>query len=141
LEWLDPLYIAGHWVPDMVELAGGIAVLTEAGAPSRRITWDELTAAAPDVLVIMPCGFPRERACAEFTRISAEPQWGAVPAVQSGRVLVVDALSYFSRPGPRLVDGVLQLAAFLYPDLPPTETPLQQPPPSDAQHECLDRRR
>ena len=140
LEWLSPLYIAGHWVPDMVEIAGGIAVLAESGAPSRRITWDDLAAAAPDVLVIMPCGFTRERARAEFTRISSQPEWRALPAIQSGRVHVVDALSYFSRPGPRLVDGVLQLADCLYPDLPAAEAPLQQPLASGAHHECLDRR-
>lgn len=140
LEWLSPLYIAGHWVPDMVEIAGGIAVLSEGGAPSRRITWADLIAAAPDVLVIMPCGFTRERAGAEFTRISAQSEWHALPAIQRARVYVVDALSYFSRPGPRLVDGVLQLAACLYPDRSSTEIPLQQPSASDAPQEYHHRR-
>ena len=130
LEWLGPLYIAGHWVPDMVEIAGGDAVLGNDGAPSRRITWDELVAAAPDDIVIMPCGFTRERAIAEFTRVADQPEWRALPAVRSGRVHFVDALSHFSRPGPRLVDGVLQLAALLHPEHLPAEAVLEQSPSS-----------
>jgi iron complex transport system substrate-binding protein len=130
LEWLGPLYIAGHWVPDMVEIAGGDAVLGDDGAPSRRITWDELVAAAPDDIVIMPCGFTRERAIAEFTRVADQPEWRALPAVRSGRVHFVDALSHFSRPGPRLVDGVLQLAVLLHPEHRPGEAVLEQPPSS-----------
>jgi iron complex transport system substrate-binding protein len=141
LEWLSPLYIAGHWVPDMVESAGGIAVLSEGGSPSRRITWAELTAAAPDVLIIMPCGFTRERALAAFKQVAGRPEWRSLPAVQSGHVHVVDALSYFSRPGPRVVDGVLQLAACLHPDLPSLDTPLQQPSLSNAHQEYPHRRR
>lgn len=121
LEWLSPLYIAGHWVPDMVDIAGGNPVLSESGAPSRRVTWDELTAAAPDVVVIMPCGFTRERAIIEFNGIVDQPEWQHLPAIQSSRVHVVDALSYFSRPGPRLVDGASQLAALLHPTLWPAE--------------------
>jgi len=128
LEWLNPLYIAGHWVPDMVELAGGLAVLNESGDASRRITWDELTAASPDAVVIMPCGFTRERALAELADIADRPEWLALPAVRNGRVQVVDALSYFSRPGPRLVDGVVQLAAFLHPEAPAAGSANQQPP-------------
>lgn len=117
LEWLSPLYIAGHWVPDMVELAGGTAVLTESGAPSRRIAWEELTSSRPDVIVIMPCGFTKERAAAEFTGMLGKPEWQDLPAVQTGRVHVVDALSYFSRPGPRLINGTAQLAELLHPTL------------------------
>ena len=115
LEWLSPLYIAGHWVPDMVDSAGGIAVLTDSGAASRRITWDELRAALPDVILIMPCGFTRERAADEFNRIVNQPDWQELPAIQKGQFHIVDALSYFSRPGPRLVSGIAQLAALLHP--------------------------
>jgi iron complex transport system substrate-binding protein len=121
LEWLSPLYIAGHWVPDMVDIAGGSPILSESGALSRRITWDELTAAAPDVIVIMPCGFTKERATTEFNGIADQPEWRQLPAVRSGRVHAVDALSYFSRPGPRLIDGISQLAALLHPALWPAE--------------------
>ena len=121
LEWLSPLYIAGHWVPDMVDIAGGSPVLSESGTPSRRVTWDELTAASPDVIVIMPCGFTKERAITEFNGVADQPEWQHLPAIRSGRVHAVDALSYFSRPGPRLVDGASQLAALLHPALWPAE--------------------
>jgi iron complex transport system substrate-binding protein len=117
LEWLSPLYIAGHWVPDMVDIAGGTAVLTESGAPSRRITWDELTAASAEVIIVLPCGFSKERAGAEWERVAAEPEWRDFPAVRQGHVHVVDALAYFSRPGPRLVEGVSQLSACFHPTL------------------------
>lgn len=125
LEWLSPLYIAGHWVPDMVDIAGGLSVLSESGAPSRRITWDELTAASPDMVVIMPCGFTRERAMAEFNDLASQPKWQRLSAVQNRHIHVVDALSYFSRPGPRLVDGAVQLAALLHPGVWPAEAVME----------------
>lgn len=115
LEWLSPLYSAGHWVPDMVEAAGGIDVLATAGAPSRTIEWEALAACAPDVIVLMPCGFTVARTKAELTAVTEHPAWPHLPAVQRGEVYLVDALSHFSRPGPRLVDGVEQLAAILHP--------------------------
>lgn len=115
LEWLSPLYSAGHWVPDMVAAAGGIDVLATAGAPSRTIEWEALAACAPDVIVLMPCGFTVARTKAELTAVTEHPAWPHLPAVQRGEVYLVDALSHFSRPGPRLVDGVEQLAAILHP--------------------------
>lgn len=115
LEWLSPLYTAGHWVPDMVEAAGGIDALAQAGAASRPIEWDALTAADPDVIVLMPCGFTIPRTRTELTTITSHPQWKTLPAVQRNRVYLVDALSYFSRPGPRLIDGVEQLASIFHP--------------------------
>lgn len=115
LEWLSPLYSAGHWVPDMVEAAGGIDVLATAGAPSRTIEWEALAGCAPDVIVLMPCGFTVARTKAELTAVTEHPAWPHLPAVQRGEVYLVDALSHFSRPGPRLVDGVEQLAAILHP--------------------------
>lgn len=117
LEWLSPLYIAGHWVPDMVQQAGGTALLSESGTPSRRITWNELLAARPDTLVIMPCGFTQERAAQEFQAVAGERQWKDLVDSVDGRVHIVDALSYFSRPGPRLLDGVAHLASLLHPSL------------------------
>lgn len=115
LEWLSPLYSAGHWVPDMVAAAGGIDVLATAGAPSRTIEWEALAGCAPDVIVLMPCGFTVARTKAELTAVTEHPAWPHLPAVQRGEVYLVDALSHFSRPGPRLVDGVEQLAAILHP--------------------------
>lgn len=115
LEWLSPLYSAGHWVPDMVEAAGGTDALATAGIPSRKIEWEALAACAPDVIVLMPCGFTVARTKAELAAITQLPGWQHLPAVQRGEVYLVDALSYFSRPGPRLVEGVEQLAAILHP--------------------------
>ncbi|MBS0170162.1 MAG: cobalamin-binding protein [Nitrospira sp.] len=115
LEWLSPLYSAGHWVPDMVEAAGGIDALAAAGTPSQKIEWEALAASAPDVIVLMPCGFTVARTKTDLAAVTGHPAWKALPAVQRGEVYLVDALSYFSRPGPRLVDGVEQLAAIFHP--------------------------
>lgn len=115
LEWLSPLYAAGHWVPQMVELAGGIDRLGSAGAPSSQVTWEQLFAAAPDVLVLMPCGFSISRTLRELSQLTVHPGWQDLPAVRNGRVFAVDASSFFSRPGPRLVDGVAILAALFHP--------------------------
>ena len=115
LEWLSPFYTAGHWVPDMVAAAGGIDALAQAGAASHRIDWDTLAASAPDVIVLMPCGFTVSRTRTELASLTNHPAWKDLPAVQRGAVYLVDALSYFSRPGPRLIDGVEQLAAVFHP--------------------------
>ena len=115
IEWLAPLYTAGHWVPDMVEAAGGIDVLAKAGTTSRTIDWDTLAAAEPDVIVLMPCGFTIPRTRTEVGAVTDHPRWKSLPAVRRGDVYLVDALSYFSRPGPRLIDGVEQLAAIFHP--------------------------
>ncbi len=115
LEWLSPLYAAGHWVPDMVSAAGGLDVLSTAGTASHKLTWDTLSAASPEVIVLMPCGFTVERTRAELAALTEHPQWNKLPAVQAGAVFLVDALAYFSRPGPRLIDGLEQLAAIFHP--------------------------
>ena len=121
LEWLDPLMAAGHWVPEMVELAGGRELLGRKGAPSRRIEWSEVGDAAPEVVVLMPCGFDAERARLALPLLERLPGWQDLPAVRDGRVYAVDASSYFSRPGPRLVDGVEILAGLLHPERPSAE--------------------
>lgn len=115
LEWLDPLYVAGHWVPEMVWWAGGQDVLGTASAPSKRITWEQLVAASPDVVIVMPCGFSVRRTLQEIARLTEHPDWHRLPAVQRGHVFAVDAGTYFSRPGPRLVDGVETLASLCQP--------------------------
>jgi iron complex transport system substrate-binding protein len=115
IEWLSPLYIAGHWVPEMVQLAGGKDVLAQPGSSSRVVTWDEIIAATPDVLIVMPCGFSVERTHTELLQMMQPPsQWRLAPALAEHTYLV-DASSYFSRPGPRLIDGVELLAAILHP--------------------------
>lgn len=113
IEWLDPLFAGGHWVPRMVEAAGGEDVLATAGERSRTLGWDELEAARPDVVVAMPCGYGTERAAAEV--LDNADRLAALGA----RVVAVDASSYFSRPGPRLVDGIELLGHLLHPDLVP----------------------
>jgi iron complex transport system substrate-binding protein len=120
LEWLDPLYAPGHWVPEMVAWAGGQNLLGAVGAPSRRIAWQEVLAAQPDLLILMPCGFTAARTVLELERLDIHshwPGWQTLPAVRNGRVFAVDASSYFSRPGPRLVEGVAILATLCHPSL------------------------
>ncbi|MEK7349588.1 MAG: cobalamin-binding protein [Nitrospirota bacterium] len=115
IEWLSPLFVAGHWVPEMVQLAGGQDVLAQPGSPSRVVTWDEVLAAAPDVLIVMPCGFSVERTQTELLQLMQQSgQWQLSPALAEHTYLV-DASSYFSRPGPRLIDGIELLAAILHP--------------------------
>lgn len=110
LEWLDPPYIAGHWVPEMVERAGGTDVLGRAGEPSFRTDWKVILAARPDVIVIMPCGYTLVQAKTEFLNLPRPNGWNELPAVRNARVFVVGASCYFSRPGPRLAAGVAILA-------------------------------
>ena len=117
IEWLEPPIVAGHWIPQMVELAGGVDALAKPGAPSRRITMEELAASEPDVLVLMPCGMDAERAREEFEGLENLEEWRNLPAVANGRAYFVDSGSYFSRSGPRLVDGLEQMAYMAHPDL------------------------
>lgn len=111
IEWLDPVFVAGHWTPQLIEMAGGEDVLGFAGEPSERSTWELVAAAHPDVVVVMPCGYDAARAVVE-----AEEHADALRALGADRVVAVDASSYFSRPGPRLVDGIELLAHILHPD-------------------------
>ncbi|MBA2691291.1 MAG: cobalamin-binding protein [Rubrobacter sp.] len=116
VEWLDPPFSAGHWVPEMVEIAGGGDVFARPGEASRRMEWSEVADSSPDILVLMPCGFDVERTMEEVHILAEKPGWKDIPAVKNGRVWVVDANSYFSRPAPRIVDGVEILAKILHPD-------------------------
>jgi iron complex transport system substrate-binding protein len=106
LEWLNPLYVGGHWVPEMVEFAGGQDVLGCSGQPSRRVSWQEIRAADPQIVVLMPCGFSIERTSAELRHLCrTDPEWSQ-QLHEWPSTYIVDASSYFSRPGPRLADGV-----------------------------------
>ncbi|MDW8059724.1 MAG: cobalamin-binding protein [Thermomicrobium sp.] len=122
LEWLAPPIVAGHWVPDMVELAGGVDALGVAGQPSYTVTWEQVAAAAPDVLVVMPCGYDLAGSRELGQRYLSDPALQEIPAVARDRVWAVDASSYFSRPGPRVVHGVEILAALLHPERCMTDT-------------------
>jgi iron complex transport system substrate-binding protein len=124
LEWLDPPFVGGHWVPEMVVLAGGFDVLGRPGEYSRQVTWEEIQHSAPEVVIAMPCGFGLERTRNEIARVPLPDAWHQLPGVRNDRVFAVDGSAYFNRPGPRLVDGVEILAALLHPDL-GIETPAQ----------------
>jgi iron complex transport system substrate-binding protein len=110
LEWLEPFYVGGHWVPEMIALAGGEDVFGRVGAPSFRVELKDIVAAAPDVIVIAPCGYDAEQARKEYCAMTFPPEWDAIPAVRGGRVYAFQANAYASRPGPRLVTGVEALA-------------------------------
>jgi iron complex transport system substrate-binding protein len=114
LEWLDPVYVAGHWTPQLIDYAGGLDVLGMPGEPSERRSWDEVAAAEPDVVVVMPCGYDAPRAHEEALRHRER-----LASLGAGEVVAVDAAAYFSRPGPRLIDGLELLAHVLEPEAVP----------------------
>lgn len=118
IEWLDPPFTAGHWIPDMVEAAGGEDLLRLSGQPSRSISWPDIADLRPEVLVVMPCGFSLERAKRELPEAvrKAGDFWRKIPAVREGRVFVTDGSAYFNRPGPRVCEGVEILAEILHPE-------------------------
>ena len=115
-EWLEPPYAAGHWVPDMVALAGGTEVAGRSGEPSHRMRWSDVAALDPEVVVLAPCGFDLDRTLSEVVTLDLSAQLLGTPARQDSKVFAVDANSYFSRPGPRVVDGVELLAYLLHPE-------------------------
>ena len=116
IEWTDPLMMAGNWVPELVEIAGGMDPLGEAGKHSGYVDIERLVEVDPDVIAIMPCGFDIERGAREMAPLVAHPEWRQLSAVRSGRVVVTDGNQYFNRPGPRLVESAEILAEFLHPD-------------------------
>lgn len=117
LEWIDPYYCCGHWVPEMVQLAGGDDALGRKGADSVRMKWEDIAAWAPEILIVSPCGFGTEKAVEQAQRLLQQPRWSKLPAVRNGQVFAVDANAYFARPGPRVVDGVELLAHLFHPEL------------------------
>jgi iron complex transport system substrate-binding protein len=117
LEWLQPFYVGGHWVPEMIELAGGHDVLGRVHTPSFRVTLEEIVAAAPEIILVSPCGYGAEQARNEYLTMGHPEEWNAIPAVQNGRVYALEANSYFSRPGPRLITGIETLAGVFHPGM------------------------
>jgi iron complex transport system substrate-binding protein len=113
LEWLDPPFVGGHWVPEMVRLAGGIDVLGHAGLPGYEVDWSTIAACDPDIILAMPCGYHREEVEHELAITPFPAEWHSLRAVPEGRVFAMDASSHFSRPGPRIADGVVELAELL----------------------------
>lgn len=117
IEWLDPLFVAGHWVPEMVAIAGGVDVLGQVRTPSFVVPWDAIVAAQPDVIVVMPCGFTVPRIRQDVHLLIGRQGWSALSAVQAGQVYLTDASAYFNRPGPRIVTGVEIMAKILHPEI------------------------
>ena len=115
LEWLQPIYVGGHWIPEMIKLAGGRDVFGEPSRPSFRVTFEDVVAAQPDFLIAAPCGYTATQASEEYRSIDFPVGWQDIPAVRNGRVYALDANSYFSRPGPRLVIGLEILVKLLHP--------------------------
>lgn len=117
IEWIEPLMLAGNWVPELVEIAGGLCELTPRGQHSQYHDWDDIFRYDPQAIVICPCGFDLPRANVEARSLSHRPGWSEMSAVKHGRVFVVDGNAYFNRPGPRLVDSVELMASLLHPSL------------------------
>lgn len=135
LEWLEPFYVAGHWVPEMIEIAGGKDALGRKRTPSFRISAEDVIDAAPEVLLIAQCGYSAQQAREEYRAMSFPADWSAIPAVRNSRVYALNAGGYFSRPGPRLLTGIEALVKILHPEvavspeaelvaLPATSTPV-----------------
>jgi iron complex transport system substrate-binding protein len=116
LEWLDPPFAAGHWVPEMIEAAGGLDVIGSPGSHAPRLSWEQVEGLDPDIVVAMPCGFDAGGAAAQIAAIAAHPPWNRLRAARTGRVHAVDANGCFSRPGPRLLDGIDELARIFHPE-------------------------
>jgi iron complex transport system substrate-binding protein len=123
LEWLDPFYVGGHWVPEMVAKAGGEDVLGLAGESSFGVRDEQIAASGAEIIVVMPCGFNLKRTVSEYGTTNFPDGYMDLPAVRERRVFALDANSYFSRPGPRLAEGVALLAHLIHPDLFPTAPP------------------
>jgi iron complex transport system substrate-binding protein len=117
LEWLDPFYVGGHWVPEMAAKAGGEDVLGIAGKPSYKVTADQIAQSNAEIILVMPCGYNADRAASEWRGFHPPQTWRDLPAVRENRIFALDANSYFSRPGPRLADGIAILAHILHPEV------------------------
>ena len=117
VEWADPLMCAGHWVPEMVELAGGVNTFGDKDTGTFQLEWDEVVARQPEIIIMMPCGFDVSRGLQDVPILAQREGWQSLPAVRNRRVYVVDAGAYTSRSGPRLVDGLEIMAEMIHPEL------------------------
>lgn len=117
LEWVEPLMCGGHWIPEMVALAGGSNCFGDQHSGSLRLEWEEIVASQPDVIIVMPCGFDVPRALQDIALLAQRQAWASLPAVQQQRVYVIDANAYTSRSGPRLVYGLESIAEMLHPSV------------------------
>jgi iron complex transport system substrate-binding protein len=117
LEWVDPLMCGGHWVPELVELAGGENCFGDKETGSFKLEWDQIMARQPEVIILMPCGFDVKRALQDLPLLSGQEGWESLPAVRNNRVYAIDAGAYTSRSGPRLVTGLEIMAEMIHPEL------------------------
>lgn len=115
IEWLEPLMLSGNWVPDLVSAAGGISILTQTGKHSPYVNWEDIRLKNPDVLIVMPCGFPIDRTLKEIDILLQLPGFSEMKAVKNNRVYIADGNQYFNRPGPRIVDSIEILAEIIHP--------------------------
>jgi iron complex transport system substrate-binding protein len=125
LEWTDPPFVGGHWIPEMIETAGGTPLLSEKGRPARQVAWTDVANATPEVIVVMPCGYYLDEAEDAALDLLQKPDFAETPAAREGSVFAVDASAFFSRPGPRIVDGLDILAWAIHPEAfpePPSDT-------------------
>jgi len=133
IEWIEPLMAAGNWVPELIELAGGADLLGKAGAHSPWLSWQELTATDPDVIISMPCGFDLQRTLKEMAVLESNEDWNRLSAVRNKRIFVSDGNQLFNRPGPRMLESVEVLAEILHPiAFEPRNTVYWQPWKSDC---------
>jgi len=116
VEWIEPLMMAGNWMPELVEMAGGVPLFGAAGQHSPRLTWDELRSADPDVIAVMPCGWDIAKARQEMAVLTGQPGWAQLRAVRGGHVFLTDGNQFFNRPGPRLLESLEILAELLHPE-------------------------
>lgn len=131
IEWLDPVMVAGHWMPDVVQMAGGHPLLVESGERTRSVDWDEVLKADPDVIVCMPCGFTIGETRRDLSYLTERKGWNELTAVREGRVALLDGNAYYNRPGPRLYRAIEVLASVLHP------TSSVQPEPADWERQWL----
>ena len=117
LEWVDPLMCGGHWVPEMVEMAGGVNCFGDKETGSFRLEWEEIVASQPEVIILMPCGFDVKRALQDVPLLAEREGWESLPAIRNNRVYAIDAGAYTSRSGPRLVVGLEIMAEMIHPEL------------------------
>lgn len=117
IEWIDPLMAGGNWMPELVEMAGGLNLFGEAGKHSPWMTWDELVTKDPDIIFVSPCGFDIPRTIEEMHLLSDKPEWKSLKAVVAGKVVVADGNQYFNRPGPRLAESLEILAEIIHPNV------------------------
>lgn len=126
VEWFDPIFASGHWVPEMVSIAGGDDALGMAGRDSRKISWDLVPDYDPEVLILMPCGFDTARTKEDATLLAKNEGWESITAVKKGEVFATNGSAYYSRPGPRLADGLELMAKMIHPERFGTEMPSER---------------